>query len=286
MGLLFAFGALFGWAIGDFFIQKTVRATSIVKSLFFIGFAGAFGILPFVINDIKTVFPDPKNWPLLFILAAVVILAAFANFQGLKLGKLSLMLPLNGAELPVTIILSWLIGGEKLDWYFYVLMALVAIGLLMTMLTGFNQLKRIKFEKGAFYTLLGAVGLGTTNFLIGIGSRNISPLFTIWFTHTAAMFVTLIILIKQKETRNLLQNIWKHPHIILWQSFLDNAAWIFYAFSASLIPISVAATISESYIAVGVMLGLAINKEKIKKHQALGVALAFIGVLALSYLAG
>jgi len=286
MGLLFAFGALFGWAIGDFFIQRTVRAISVVKSLFFIGFAGAFGILPFVIKDIKRILPDPNNWLMLFALAAVVILAAFANFQGLKLGKLSVMLPLNGAELPVTIILSWLIGGEKLDWYFYALMALVAIGLLMTMLTGLGRLKNFKFEKGAFYTLLGAVGLGATNFLIGICSRSMSPLFTIWFTHTAAMFVTLAILIRQSEAKNIIHNIWKHPHIVLWQSFLDNAAWMFYAFSAALIPISIAATISESYIAVGAMLGLAINKEKIKKHQAFGVALAFIGVLALSYLAG
>lgn len=129
IGLLFAFGALFGWAAGDFFIQKTVRVVGIVKSLFFIGFVGAFGLLPFVIDDIQTILPNYRNWPLLIILAAAVILAAFANFEGLKLGKLSIVLPLTGAELPVTILLSVFLGGERLPWFFYALMALAAFGI-------------------------------------------------------------------------------------------------------------------------------------------------------------
>jgi len=286
IGLLFAFGALFGWAAGDFCIQKTVRLTGIVKSLFFIGFVGAFGILPFVIPEIKTVLHEPKIWPLLIILSAVVILAALANFQGLKLGKLAVVLPLNGAELPVTILLSWIVGGERLPWFFYAFMALVAFGTFLIMLDGFSRLKKIKFEKGTFYALLGAVGLGMTNFLIGTSSRAVSPLFTIWLTHTAAMFVCLILLARDSKARSIIGDIWKHPRLIFAQSFLDNAAWISFAFSSVLLPISVATTISESYIAVGVMLGLIINKEKLKKHQLLGIALAFVGVLALSYLAG
>ncbi|MDD5726246.1 MAG: DMT family transporter [Patescibacteria group bacterium] len=286
IGLLFAFGALFGWAAGDFFIQRTVRVVGIVKSLFFIGFVGAFGLLPFVIDDIQTILPNYRNWPLLIILAAAVILAAFANFEGLKLGKLSIVLPLTGAELPVTILLSVFLGGERLPWFFYALMALAAFGIFLTMLTDFSHLKRLRLEKGVVYALLGAVGLGATNFLIGIGSRTTSPLFTIWFTHTAAMLVSLVILARESEARGLIRNIWHHPHIIFWQSFLDNAAWIFYAFSSAIIPISIASTISESYIAVGVMLGLAINKEKLKKHQLIGIALAFLGVVILSALVG
>jgi len=285
LGVLFAFGALFGWAVGDFLIQRTVRATSIIKSLFYIGFVGAIGILPFVINDIRTILPDPANWPLLFILAAIVILAALANFQGLKQGKLSVVLPLNGVELPVTIVLSWWLGHERLGWHYYGLMGVVAIGIALTLISSFGHLKKIRLEKGVFYALLGAVGLGATSFVVGFMSQSMTPLFTIWFSHTSAALVCLIILMRQKELKNTVSQIWRHPHIIFWQSFLDNASWIFFAFASTFIPISVATTISECYIAVGAVLGLLINKERLKGHQYLGAAISFLGVILLSAMA-
>ncbi|MFA5871001.1 MAG: hypothetical protein WC842_03925 [Candidatus Paceibacterota bacterium] len=40
--------------------------------------------------------------------------------------------------------------------------------------------------------------------------------------------------------------------------------WVFYALATILLPISVTAGISESYIALGAILGVLINKEKLK----------------------
>jgi drug/metabolite transporter (DMT)-like permease len=70
--------------------------------------------------------------------------------------------------------------------------------------------------------------------------------------------------------------------LTLTTSIFDNAAWIFFASAASLIPISIATTVSESYIAFAVCLGLLLNKEKVQWHQFAGIAIAVASIVALS----
>lgn len=75
-----------------------------------------------------------------------------------------------------------------------------------------------------------------------------------------------------------------NPGPIIGQSILDNTAWVAFAFATIFIPISIATTISESYIALAVFLGIFINREKLRPHQMIGVVLALVGVIALSAL--
>jgi uncharacterized membrane protein len=58
-----------------------------------------------------------------------------------------------------------------------------------------------------------------------------------------------------------------------------------FAKSATLIPIGLTTAISESYIALAVLLGLYFNKEKLRYHQFIGIGIIIAGVIALSYLA-
>ncbi len=63
---------------------------------------------------------------------------------------------------------------------------------------------------------------------------------------------------------------------------MDNLAWIMYAYSMVLIPIAIATGITESYIALTAMLGIVINKEKLRPHQWVGLALCIVSAIALA----
>ena len=80
----------------------------------------------------------------------------------------------------------------------------------------------------------------------------------------------------------ILSDFTKNLKITLTTSIFDNGAWIFFAFAASLIPISIATTVSESYIALVVCLGLFLNKEKVRWHQLVGVTVAITSIIILS----
>lgn len=83
---------------------------------------------------------------------------------------------------------------------------------------------------------------------------------------------------------NVLSHIKQHPYESTGVALLDNAAWVLYATATTLIPISLAITISESYIILAVILGVTINKEELSRHQWIGIVLSLVAVITLSYI--
>lgn len=59
-----------------------------------------------------------------------------------------------------------------------------------------------------------------------------------------------------------------------------------FAAAATFAPISVATTISGGYVALAVLLGIFVSREKVKPHQMFGIALVSVGVIVLSYFYG
>ena len=64
--------------------------------------------------------------------------------------------------------------------------------------------------------------------------------------------------------------------------FFDDLAWIMFSYATLYIPIAIATSISEVYIALAVFLGFYINKEKLKYHQIVGLLIAVVSIIILS----
>jgi len=282
IGIIFAFVALLSWGFGDFFIQKTVRAVGSWKALFFIGVVGFIGLFPFVRKELLSL--TSTNLLLLGLLGIVVIFAALFDFEALRKGKIAIIEPIIGLELPITVGLSMTLLSEQLTILQMFLIAVVFVGIMLAITAHHTYLhyhRRI-FEKGVILAGVGAIGMALTNFLVGVSSQNISPLMTIWFAHSLLAVVCGVFIFLKGEFGNLLADVLNYPRYILGQSILDNLAWVAFAFATSFIPISIATTISESYIALAVLLGLFVNREKLRLHQVTGVILSIFGVILLS----
>ncbi len=282
IGIFFAIGALFGWAFGDFFIQKTIRKIGIIRALFYITSVSSILILPFIWQEIAPIFFNISNWLLIFSACALVILTALANFKGLKLGKLAVVMPINGLEIIIAVILAMVIGQEMYDLKTFIYIFLVLIGLVLTSVASLDKIKKIKLENGVIWAVIGASGLGASDYIIGHASRIFSPLFVIWLTHLAVAIFSGLFMLKTQGYKQIKNDLNHFLKLIGAQSFLDNISWISFAYATIYIPIGIATTISEGYIIVAVMLGLLINKEKIKLHQMAGIVIALFGIMALS----
>ena len=282
-GIIFAFIALVSWGFGDFFIQKTTTAVGSLKALFFIGLVGLVGLFPFIKNDLSSL--TSTNFLLLGLLAVVAIFATLFDFEALRRGKIAIVEPIVGLELPMTVGLSVALAGESLSSLQFFLIGIVFVGIMLAITTHHTHLhyhKRI-FEKGVILAGVGAIGMALTNFLVGVSSESISPLMTIWFVHSLLAVICGFYLLYKGEFWKLFSDLRKHFKPIVGQSLLDNIAWVAFAISTTYIPIAIATTISESYIALAVLLGLFVGREKLKKHQIIGVTLATVGVVVLSY---
>ncbi len=284
LGILFALGALICWTIGDFFIQRTSRMLGIWKALFFVSLFGMIALYPFISNDLPQVMTEERKILLLTLAGVVTVFAALFNFEALKEGKFAIVEPIFGIELPITVGLSVYFLNEALSLAQIFFISMIFMGIVLAITIHIKHLhyhKRI-LEKGVILAGIGSVGMALTNFLTGVSSQEISPLMTLWFVNVILTIVCLLYIIMQGKVETLVQDIRKHTKAILAVCIFDNLAWIFYAYAMTLIPISIATAISESYIAGGVLLGLVINKEKVKKHQLFGIILTIVGVIVLA----
>jgi len=282
LGLLFAICAMVCWGLGDFFIQKSVRKIGNITSLFYITFFGALTLTPFVYDDLGVIFT--KEVILLLLGSVILFFAAVLDFEALKRGKLSVIEPLWSLEIVFASFMSFIILNEIMESFVYTIMLSLILGLVLVSLRDINVLKRFFFERGVFLGVVSASMMGIANFFMGWMARETGPLMAKWFFDLILAILSLIIIIKRKEIKRLKTDYTKNKSTVWYMCIFDNIAWTAYAFAMVYLPISIATAISESYIIIAVLLGMYVNKEKLKSHQKVGLIIALISAIILAYI--
>lgn len=286
IGILFALGALLGWGFGDFLIQRSTLKVGRMKVMFYIGVAGMVGLLPFVIPYFPSLFQHPKQLLIMVAAGAISFIAALAQLGAFEKGsKLSIVEPILGLELPLTVGFAIAFLAEPFGLIEGLLGLVIFSGILLAITRNHLQLhyhKRI-FEKGVLLAAGAAIGQALVNLTIGVGSQEFSPLVAVWFMYSLIAIICLAYFVgKSGEHRSLVQPFKKHAGLLIIMVIINILGWLSYAYSTTRIPIALAITVSESYIALAVLLGLFIDKEKLKRHQLIGAVCAIMAVLILA----
>ena len=287
MGILFAFGALLSWGIGDFLIQRSTRELGSWTTLFSLTAFGAIVLFPFVYPDLGPLLGDHSGLLILGLASIILLYAAIFDMRALRSGKLSVVEPVFAAEVIITTgLAAFFLREFPTGWqWLFILISLSGVALVSTKSLKFiSELKDTSrhLEKGVLLAILATLGMGTANFMFGLGSRAVSPLVINWFTDTFIAIIMGLYLWQRGDFKRTGHALLNHKTLALSMSAIDKAAWLFYSYSMTLIPIAVATSISESYIALAALLGLRINNERLKPHQLVGITLAVIGAIALS----
>ena len=283
-GILLALVALVGWACGDFMIQRVTRRVGTIKALFYIAAVGAIGLAPFALPHLNEMLVG-NNLFILILAVCITFFAAIFDFDALHDGKLAVVEPVIGLELPIVILLSIIFRGESLTFLQISAIVAIFIGITLTVTQRkFHWHRRIVLEKGFIYAGIGAVGMALTNFLYAVSSQDSSAIFTVWFIHTVFAVVCLVILARWRVVYTIFDDIKKYPAGILVMAVADNVAWLAYSSASTYIPISITTAVSENYIALALILGVVVNHEKFRKHQYFGATLAIIGLTLLAFI--
>lgn len=277
-GIGFALLALICWGFGDFLIQKTSRDYGIWPSLFCITFLASIILFPFAIKDFPTLV---ENLPLIIIAGIVTTLASVLEFTALRVGKISIVEPIISFELPFTVLLGVLMLGEHVTSIQSVLILLVFGSILLLGYTGEFRSKHL-LEKGALLALIATVLVSFMNFTIGLSSQNVGPIAAIWSIHVLVTIICAVRFTITKSWHHVWHEFRKHPGETLGVAIFDNGAWLAYSAAVIYIPISLAITLSEGYIILAILLGVIINRERLLKHQWVGVIIAIGSVLMLA----
>ena len=283
-GVLLAIVALLSWGFADFFVQKSARQVGVAVTLFAGGLFGTVLLTPFVYREIGAVVVQPKLIALFALLGVFGLLTALFSLEAYRKGKLAVIEPVMGLELPITILLAVTFRAERLGGLEAAAIALVFLGLLVTV-TKPQELGAKGLEKGVLLGLMGAVGLGATNFLTGVASQETSALLTVWFSRIGFALAFGAYLAAGGRLGSSFRAMRRHALLVFGLSAIYLAAFYCYAVATTRAPISIVTAISENYIVVAALLGVLVNKEKLSVRQLCGVGASIVGVLALAYLA-
>lgn len=282
-GILFAFGALVFWGFGDFLIQRSARKLGDWEPLLIISGFGAVVITPFVYGDIQNlVFASDYNFFILLGASILILFAALFDFEALRKGKLAIIEPILAFEVPVSVLLAFSLLNESLPTIQTIFISMLLMGIIMVSLKSRHLSRKVWLEKGAVLAIIGAVLMGSTNFIVGIASRETNFLIVNWFMNIVLTLLCAFYILVNRRTRKFVLHIKQNKKLLLGMSICDNLAWICYAAAATFIPIAIAVGISEAYIVLTTLLGIIINKEVLLRHQKVGLLLALFGVIALA----
>ncbi len=283
VSLFIALGAMLCWGIGDFFIQKTVRRLGNIEALALIAIIGSVFLLPFILKEIH-LLKSPQNLFLLLFLGIFSFFIAILNFEALKQGKLSVIDVILEIELPITVLLGIIFFREIISRQQIFMMLLIFTGILLIAKQPYKKKGSFTLEKGVLFGIFAALGLGVINFLTAASTKQISPIMAIWFPWLIIAIISLGLIAKRESLSKFVYNTKKYKLIILITGVIDTLAWVFYAFALKTNDLAITTAITESYPAIAILLGVMINKEKIRWYQYLGAAIAIMGSIALLFI--
>ena len=283
-GILAAFGAMICWGIGDFLIQRGARKMGDIESLAFIGGLGAIGLFPFILPELPMLF-QPANLALLFFVGAITFVAAIFDFEALKEGKLSVIEVILEIELPVTAMLAVIFFKESISIPQFSVIIAIFLGIVLIALGSFSKKHTAKgIEKGVFLAVLAAIGMAAVNFLTAVGSKQVSPLMVIWMPWLVIAILSVFFIWKREGLPRFFRNAKKFEGLIVAMAIFDTLAWLFFATAVLENELAITTAITESYPAIGILLGVWLNKERILPHQYAGAGIALAASVLLVFI--
>lgn len=282
MGILYALGALVCWGVGDFLIQRSARKFGDGIALFFITAIAAVGLLPFVWSDIPSMLTVSRTGIILWSASFVILAAALLDFEALRIGKISVVEPIYAFEIAVTAVLGTAFLDERLTPLQTLYIAILIIGIFLVSVRRLKASGMFRIERGVLIAVAATLLMGSANFLFGVGARQTHPLVINWFTSAFVAVVMAGYLTAFGEWHHIRRQWVTNRPLILSVGFVDNMAWIFFAFSMLTVPVAIATGISESYIVLASLLGLWLNREKLRRHQFVGLLVAVAAVILLA----
>lgn len=202
-------------------------------------------------------------------------------FRALQIGDVNKVVPIDKSSTVLTMLLAFLLLGERLTWLKALAMVLILFGTLMMIERKESENKDVQNNSWLLYAILSAVFASLTAILGKIGIENIeSNLGTAIRTIVVLLMAWLIVLgtKKQGEVRRIETQSW----IFIGLSGLATGlSWLCYYKALSQGPASIVVPIDKLGILVTVAFAYVVFGEKLSRKTAAGLALIVTGTLLL-----
>jgi len=278
-GIFFGIIAMMSWGVSDFFVTKSTRGCDPFRA-----FLWSQIIALIILFAIFFIFLETPKFSfnivgLILLSAFFTVIANLAFYKSLKVGKVSIVMPVASCWAVVTVLLSLIFLNQSLTQNRVVGVVLAIAGAVLVSFS-WKDLKKLKnHADGVNYAVIAALAYGIDFVFIDLMANRIGWFFPILFTGlVTACFLSVYAGMSGKDI-SFPKKVW---HFIILVGILDTVAYLFYSSSVTTVYGAVMAPIAASSPAVSILLAKIFFKEKIEMHQEIGIALVIIGLILLS----
>lgn len=282
MWILFAFGSAFFAGITAILAKCGIRKTdsdiaTAIRTIIVLIFSW---LMVFIAGSISTITTlDIKTWIFLILSGLATGVSWLCYFKALQLGDINKVVPIDKSSIILTILLSFIILGEKITWINACAIILIAVGTFLMIEKKEVSQKKSKGKGWIFYAVLSAIFASLTAILGKIGIDGVeSNLGTAIRTGIVLIMAWGIVLIKNKQ--NNIHNIPKKELIFICLSGIaTGASWLCYYKALQDGLASVVVPIDKLSILVSIGFSFIVFKERLSKKAVLGLILIVLGTL-------
>lgn len=202
-------------------------------------------------------------------------------FKALQMGDINRVVPIDKSSTVLTMILAFILLGERLTWIKVLSMVLITIGTYLMIEMKKAGDRTVKGNSWFIYALLAALFASLTAILGRVGIEGVESNLGTAIRTVVVVIISWSIVFAQGKHREI-KYIDKRSWIfIVLSGFATGLSWLCYYRALQEGPVSIVVPIDKLSILVTISFSYFIFKEKLKRKPAFGLLFIVIGTLAL-----
>ncbi|SHF19768.1 Uncharacterized membrane protein [Seinonella peptonophila] len=280
-GLLYGLLSAFAFGTADFLAGLSSRRIGSYTTLIYMQAVGlaVLSIYLFSSDEWHSIMNHGYMVMLAMIFMGIDLLGILCLYQGLAIGKVSIVAPIASSFAAITVILA-IIFGETPSIITLIGIILTIIGVIIASLKLTEEPSSKSSRKGIMWAILASILLGVAFFGLKFPTSQMGAFSTVWIGRAQSIIALPLILrvFKQKPKRPQLADIgW-----ISLVGIFDVIALISYNLGITTANTSVVVTITSLFAIVTMIWGIIVWKERIIWNQILGISTILIGILLIN----
>lgn len=282
--LAYGLAAAFCWGSADFVAKIATARIGYLKTAFCMQLVGVAFMSLIVGSGVMLLEKFPSAACIVVLLGVVNAIATLALYKGFEVGKLSIVSPIASSYPALSSILALVFLNERVSSSRYVGIACIFVGMLIVSLQSnpTPSLGAKRIAAGAGYALIAFAFMGILFFGVKIVVYDLGGLVPVLVFRIAstAIFGALLLLNGGRAARIPTSAL----YLIGFVGVVDSLANVAYNIGVSVGTVAVVSFVSSLFSVVTLLLAVVMLKERLSKHQVIGIILLISGIAVIGYL--
>lgn len=284
MWLVFAFGSAFFAGITAILAKCGIRKTdsdiaTAIRTCVVLVFSWLMAWVSGSVSDIGGV--DVKSWLFLILSGLATGASWLCYFRALATGDVNKVVPIDKSSTVLTIILSFLVLGEKITWGKAAATLLIALGTFLMIQKKRGESGGQKGGRWFIFAVLSAVFASLTSILAKVGISGVESNLGTAIRTCVVLVMAWVVVFAAGKGKEIAKTDKRELGFIFLSGLATGASWLCYYKALKDGNASAVVPIDKLSILVTAAFSYAVFKEKLSLRAGAGLALIVLGTLVM-----